>query len=86
MGKKLFYSLELWKSIIPNYSGFLLVGQNDSLDVHIIYEIFVQFKKGRIDPHFLVIIWLMDINCDALITEEYFLELIKPFADFCVNH
>ena len=48
-GKKLFHSFGLRKYKISKFSGPLLIGQNDSLDVRLLDEIYLQFIKGRND-------------------------------------
>ena len=45
-GKKIFNSFEISKTIVSKFSGRLLVGQNDSLDVLLLEEIVLLFKKG----------------------------------------
>ena len=49
--KILFNSYELRKSIISKFSGRLLIGQNYSLDVLQLDDIFLQFKKRRNDQN-----------------------------------
>ena len=44
--EKLSNSFEISKNIISKFSGRLLIGQNDSLDVLLLDAFFLQFKKG----------------------------------------
>ena len=62
-GNKLFNSLK-FKYTISKFSWRLLIGQNYSLNVLLLDEIYSQFKKGRIDlAHTFGA--LMYINCNA---------------------
>ena len=47
--KKIFPSFEISKNIILRFSWRALIGQNDSLDVLLLDEFFLRFKKGRND-------------------------------------
>ena len=55
---KIYYSFEFSKNVISKFSGRLLIGQYDCLDVLLLDDIFLQFKKDRNDPdqYFLVLI------------------------------
>ena len=48
-GKELFNSFEISKNIFSKFSGRLLIGQNDSLDVLLMDKFFLRFTKGRND-------------------------------------
>ena len=58
-GKKLFNTFEISKNIVSIFSGRILIGQNDSLDVLLLNDFFCDFKKVEMT-------WLMDINCNAI--------------------
>jgi len=45
MGKKLFNTFEISKNIVSIFSGRILIGQNDSLDVLLLNDFFCDFKK-----------------------------------------
>ena len=66
-GIKLSNSFEISKNIISKFSGRPLICQIDSLDVVLLDDFFLRFEKWSKlpDPYFWVLIWLIDINCNA---------------------
>ena len=63
----IYYSFEFSKTVISKFSWRLLIGQYDCLDVLLLDDVFLQFKKGWNDPdqYFWVLMWLMEINGNA---------------------
>ena len=52
MGKKLFNSYQISKNLISKFSGRLLIGQNDSLEVLLLDDFFLRIDRNDLTHTF----------------------------------